>query len=814
MLRNLRYACRSLLRSRGFSAVAVGALALGIGANTAIFTFIDAVMLRPLPYPRAGSLVELSETEGGRAIPADFQDYLDWKAQAHGFEAMGFSAALPGTVAVNGAAESTTVAYVSPDFFQVLGVRAALGRGLLADDDQAGSARVVVATHEFWMTRLGGDAGVIGRSLRVGGEPHTLVGVLPPWFRYHREAALWTVTAPSLDRFGMAIRGNHNNGFVVARLRPGAPLASARAEMETVARRLAAAYPATNTGVGVAMRPLREVLAGGVRKTALVLLGAVGLVLLIACLNVANLLLARSAARRKEFAVRAALGAGRAALVRQGLLESLVLAATGGALGVGVALAGMRVLAALLPWGFAASDLRLDGPVLGFTAALALVAALVFGGAPALAAARVNLADALKQGGRGTGRGATGRQRAVLVVSEVAVATMLLAGAGLLIESFWRLARVDAGLRPERLLTVELPWPYEDFASAARMPRFYAAAVERVRALPGVRAAGSAWLLPLAGSSARIPVYRADRPVPERGRFPQALYNAVSPGFFEAAGIPLLRGRVFNERDGAAHTWATPDEMRAAWSRAVYKTVVSQAMACSLWPGEDPIGKRFRFGTPSIGGPWLEVAGIAGDVRHLGLDRASEPQFYIPAFEEPREQTLIVRSAGDPAALAAAVRATVRELDPNVPTGKVRTMEEVIGAGLASRRTNMLLVAAFAALALLLAAAGIYGVVGYAVAARMPEFGVRLALGATRRDIYAMVLGEAGALAGAGCALGALAALALSRWLAGLLFEVRPGNPATYAGVILLLMGVALASAALPARRATRADPVSALRCD
>ncbi len=694
----------------------------------------------------------------------------------------------------------------------MLRVRPAIGRGLTAADDRPGAPLVALITHAFWESRLGSDPQVLGKTIAIDGEAHAIVGLLPASFRYHRMAPAWTTAGPVLDRFGFSTRGNHNNAYVIARLKAGVGLETARAQMQTIAQGLVAAYPATNKGIGVAVRPFRELLAGDMRRTAMMLSGAVALVLLIACVNVANLLLARSNARRRETALRAALGAPRAAVIRQLLMESLLLSGAGCLLGLFIAAGVSRGLGALMPWGFGSEALHIDFTVLAFTAAIACVTGILFGFMPALQASRIDLVQVLRQSGKGAGQAGRTLTRRALIVAEVSMAAMLLIGVGLLIESFWRLTRVDAGIRLENVTTMEVAWPYADLSAVPRMVSFYERALEKIGALPGVRAAGGVWILPLGGSSAAIPFYRADRPVPENGRFPIALYNAATAGYFQAAGVPLIRGRIFNRQDGTMRAFSSLDELRQNWAAAIYRVVISRSMAQRFWAGEDPIGKRFRFGSPVIGGPWLEIVGIVGDVRHFSLDREPEPEFYLPAFQEPRDLTFVIRAGRDGAALASAVRGVIRELDPNVPVGSVRSMEEVVASSVGSRRTNLLLLGSFAALALVLAAAGIYGVVSYSVTAKTQEYGIRMALGASRRDVLQGVLGEAGALAVTGCMIGVAAALAVSHLLSGMLYGVRPTSPATYVLVAAVLVVVSLAAGYVPARRATRVDPMTALR--
>ncbi len=813
--RDLHYSVRALLRSPGFTVVAVLALALGIGANTAIYSLVNAVLLRPLPYRAPARLVEISERDNeSDYIPVDYLDYLEWRAQSDVFDGMAFHATFWQTLTGLGPAENVQVVFVSAEFFRTLGVRPILGRDLVASDDRRSATPVAILSHAFWQDRFGGDRAVLGRTIRLGQRDFRIVGVLPPSFRFHRAGQAYVAFGPCLTQWGMDQRGNHNNSFVLARLKFGIPLELAQRQMSTIARRLEAQFPGLNSGIGAAVRPLRELVAGGVRGQMLILFGAVAFVLLIACVNVANLMLARSAARREDIAIRAALGAGRLRLARQLLIECLLLSLAGALLGLLFAEATFSVLAKLLPWGFEPRDISIDGAVLAFTLVVACSTGVLFGIAPALQATRISLSEALRESGRSGGPGA-GRKdlRRALVVAQVSISMVLLTGAGLLARSFWRLMQVSPGFETEHVLTLDVNWPHWETAGPAGAVAFHKQLAERVRALPGVRAAGAIWPLPLGDGSAAIPFYRADRPIPARGQFPVVPYHRATPDVFPALGIPLLRGRMFTAADGRAPQGQTRAQLDAEWRASTIAAVISESMARRFWPGEDPVGRRIRFGPPEFNGPWVQVVGVVGDIRGAGLDRPAEAELYLSAYQDPNDMTLIVRSAGDPTAPAAAIRRIVTELDSNVPVAHVRTMDRVIADRASWRRTNMLLIGSFAALALALAAVGLYGVMAYMVAQRRHEIGIRIALGARGGEVLAAVVKEAGLLALAGVGCGALGGLALTRVLAGSLFAVKPTDPSTFAAAALLLLAVAVVASWAPARRAAGVDPVIALRC-
>ncbi|MGE5645027.1 MAG: ABC transporter permease [Acidobacteriota bacterium] len=816
LLRDIRYSIRTLLRTPGFTAVVVLALALGIGANTAIYSLVNAVLVRPLPYEHPERLVDIAERDKeSDFVPVDYLDYLEWRAQNTVFEEMAFQATFSQTLTGVGPAENVPVGFVSSEFLHTLGVQPILGRGLTASDDQRSSMPVAVLTHAFWQNRFGGDRSVLGRTLRIAQRDFNVIGVLPASFRFHRPGQVYVALGPFLTQWGMDRRGNHNNSFVVARLKPGVSHERAQAQMNTIMRRLGAQFPGLLSGFGASIRPLREAVAGSVRRQVLILLGAVAFVLLIACVNVANLMLARSAVRRHEIVVRTAIGAGRWQIARQLLVECLVVAIAAAWVGLIFAQATFGLLAKLLPWGFEPGDVSIDAVVLAFTLAVACLTAGLFGIVPALQSSAFSLTEALKEDSRSGRSGANSRYlRRALVVAQVAISMVLLTGAGLLARSLWRLMQVNPGFETGHVLTMEINWPHWETAGPAGAVDFHKRLAGRVRALPGVRAAGAIWPMPLDPGGAAIPFYRADKPMPNRGQFPVVPYHRVTPDVFPAMGIPLVRGRLFNAADGQPPRGRTREELEAAWRSSTIAAVISESMARRFFPGEDPVGRRIRFGPPEFKGPWVQVLGVVADIRGAGLDQPPEAELYLSAYQDPNDMTLMVRSAGDPSRLAGAIRSIVTELDPNVAVANVRTMDQVIADRVSWRRLNMILIGSFAALALALAAVGLYGVMSYTVARRRREIGIRMALGARAADVLSAVVKEAALLAAAGIGLGAVGGLALTRMLASMLFGLEATDPGTFVAAAFTLFAVAVAASWIPAHRASGVDPTEALRCD
>jgi putative ABC transport system permease protein len=795
LFEDIRCALRLLARNPGFAVVAVLALALGIGANTAIFSVTNAFLLDPWPFREVGRLVTLAQDNPGKGLggSVSYPDFVDWRRENHVFEEMAAIQYVSFNLTGVDEPERMRGAKVSAGFFTVLGTPPLVGRTFRPDEDAEGTDRVVVLAHGFWQRRFAAQMDIVGRAILLDGEPHTVIGVMPPQFQFPPQIELWRPLA--LD-YARAHRGAHSLG-VVARLKPGVGHSTALAELKTIARRNEERYPDTNAGWSVRMESFREALVKRARPALYTLLAAVAAVLLIACANIANLLLVRATARAKEIAIRAALGAGRGRIVRQLLTESVTLAAAGGALGLLLAHWGVRLLVRFTPpQMMPVQSVRVDATVLLFTLAVTILAGIGFGFAPALAAARIDLNTTLKEGGRTSpAHGGRGWLRAALVVSEIGLGLILLAGAGLLLKSFLRLSQVDPGFHPENVLTIALSLPQNKYARPEQRGDFFRAAVERIGALPGVKAAGAVSILPLSRSNTNQSFSIEGRPPLAPGEFIHAAVRFATPGYFEAMRIPLLRGRAFEPRDQGA-------------GQAV--AVINDTMARRFWPNEDPVGRRIRLGSQA---PWAAIAGVVGNVKHLDLtEQAQAEMYYLHARNPTPGATIAVRTGSDPAQLSAAVRSEIRAIDRDLPVANIRTMERVVADSTAQPRIVTGLVALFAALAALLAAMGLYGVISYSVAQRSHELGVRMALGATRGDMLRLVLGEGMRLTAAGVVLGLAAALALTRLMASLLFGVRATDPWVFGMVTALIALIALGSTLVPALRASRVDPLIALR--
>jgi len=810
----MKYALRTLLKTRGITFIAVLALALGIGANTAIFSVVNAVFLRPLPYPEAERLVEVAETSDQSTKSVSYPNYLDWRSQADVFEHLAAHASYDATLEVSGSAERLPVNYVSADFLTVLRIKPRLGRDFKGDDDQPGAAPVAILTHRVWQSRLGSNPGVLGSTISVDRRSYTVIGVLPPEYHFYRRGDILVPISDAVTRQFLFMRENHNNVYVVARLKPGVTPQQAQAQMSIIAQRLVTAYPAVNTGTGARVTTLRERVAGDARRPVMMLLGAVCLVLLIACVNVANLLLAQAADRRKEMALRAALGASNWQVLRQLLLESVLLGVAGGALGMLLAWWSFSGLVRLVPASIAAGGLRIDFRVLGFTLLVSVLTGVLFGLAPAFDASRLKLNEALRDGERTTGGSARVRLRDALVVAEVALALVLLVGAGLLLRTLQHLMNVHLGFDTEKILSVRVSLPDSAESSPERDAAFFEQLVARAQNLPGVLSAGSISHMPLSGFFSSMVVFRDDRPIPERGKLPGADQRTASPEYFRTMGVPLLRGRLFTPADGRVTNFRR--EALLDWVKQNHFSVlISETMARELWPGEDPIGKTFRPGFPEMGLPPVTIIGVVGDVRDYGADSLPTSTFYWSAYHSPeRTATLVVRTRTEPATLVSALRRLTAELDRSAILTDPATVEQLVSDSLAPRRLNMLLLAIFAGLALLLSAVGIYGVMAYAVNRRSHEIGIRMALGASRGAILRMVLGKAVLLGALGVLIGSAAALALTRLIASMLFGVEASDPLTFIAVAVLLFAVAVGATYAPAKRATRVSPLTALRTE
>jgi putative ABC transport system permease protein len=800
LLQDLRFGLRTLLKRPGFAAVAVLTLALGIGANTAIFSVVNAVLLRPLPFKDSERLVVVYETT--QAVPRDFvsvPDLQDYRAASRSFEE--FATFVPQSVNHTGSGEPERVvgAFATSSIFPVLGVGVARGRAFNAEDDAAGGGLVAILSNEFWQRRFAGDPGVLGRSLTFNGEPYTVVGVMPAGFQLHGVAPDVLLPAQKWPNYKVA-RASHN-AWVIGRLKGGVTRATAEEELRSIAKRLEEAYPEDNRGRGVEVVGLQEHQVEDIRPALLILLGAVGFILLIACANIANLLLARGAARRKEVALRSALGASRVRLLRQLLTETLLLALAGGAAGLLFAQWGVDALLTLntaeipLQNGLRL-DASLDARVLLFSLGLSVLTGFVFGIVPALQLSKADVNRDLKEGGGTVGEGGSrSRLRGAFVVSQVALSLVLLVGAGLLLNSFYRLLRAEPGFDPRNLLTMEYRLPKNRYAKGEQQWAFHREVVERVSRVPGVESAAVVRGLPFSGNGGSLTYAVPDRPAPPAGQEPKALENAIDPNYLRTVGLPLLRGRNFTEQDG-------PDTQPVV--------LINRTMAEKLWPGEDPLGKRIDFPEAKMS---ASVVGVVGDAKQYDIGERQEPQVYTAYAQNPHIfGTLVVRARVEPLSLSKSVREAVWSVDPEQPVWKVRTVEYLLGVNVADRRFVLYLMACFAGLAVLLTALGIYGVVSYTVAQRKHEIGVRVALGAQGRDVLRLVLRHGMGLALAGVCVGLAASLAVTRLLAGMLYGVTPTDPPTYAAVALLLAGVALLACLLPALRATRVDPIEALR--
>jgi putative ABC transport system permease protein len=800
---DLAYAVRRLVKAPAFTLIAVATLALGIGANSAIFSVVSAVLLRPLPYDEPDRLVQVAQTWQGKATGIySPQNFLDVAAEAQSFESMAAIDAGGITLTGNGAAARVEGAEVSASFFEVLRARPALGRGFEPNENEPGHAKATVLGHELWRSRFGADPGLVGRTVQLNREPYLVVGVAPKGFAFPEGAQIWTPIEYD-PRFRSNSRGAWYLG-VIARLKPGASVMGAREEVATIAARLAREYPEANEGVGGTVTLLHETLVGRSRPALLVLLGAVGLVLLIACVNVANLLLARMAARETELAVRSALGAGRGRLMRQLLTESVVLAALGGLAGLLLASLFLDSLLALQPEGVARiKEVRIDRAVVAFSAALSLATGLLFGVFPALQVTRGTTAPALREAGRGVLSGRGSRLRAGLVVGQMALAMVLLAGAGLLVRSFYGLVRVDPGFRPESALTFRLSLPEQAYPSEERRAVFFDEVLTRLAALPAVRSTAAVTNLPLGGTQFNISFEVAGRPPAPPAQQPSLEVRVATAGYFELMGIPIRRGRRFERRDG-------PESPQVV--------VLNESAVEAFFSGEDPLGKRITLGLGREEGkprPGGEVVGIVGDVRERSLSQKAPPTIYLPYAQLPfSSMNVLLRSAVPPRTLVPAVEAAVHGLDPELPVAGMRTLEEVVGRSVSEPRFYTILLGIFAVVALLLSALGIFGVLSFAVVQRHREIGIRVALGAHPADVLRMVLGRALGLVALGVSVGLFGALALSRTVRSLLFNLSPTDPATFGAVAVLLTLVALLASYLPARRATRVDPLEALRSE
>ena len=802
LLQDVRYSLRMLRKSPGFTIVAMLTLALGIGANTAIFSVVRAVLLKSLPYPNPERLALLDEyQEHSGRLSVAWPNFLDLQAQNHSFEAL--AAYRTTQRALTGAGEPVLLngGEVSASFFSILGVKPVLGRAFADKEDKPGASPTAVLSYAFWRNRLGGDSSVLGRSITLSGESFTVVGVLPPGFKYfHQPIDLYLPIGLEGARPAWINRENHPGLLVVGRLKPGVSQQTAQTEVDTIMRRLEQQYPASNSGERASVQALFESQISGYRTMFYMLLTAVACVLLIACANVANLLLARVTGRQKEFAVRAAIGAPRARIVRQVLTESLLLAALGGALGLLLASQALAPLLRMAPQDVPRlSDTAVDYNVALFTAFISALTGVLFGLAPAFHSSRTDVNSLMKDSGATITPGRTRQKfRSGLLVSEVALAMVLVVACGLLVRSLMKAQGVNPGFEPDHVLALDVLLPSQQYRSDDEQRAFFDRALQQIRSIPGAVSASAVLCPPLTGTCWGSVYLLSDRPIPAQNQIPSSVFNIADAQYFQTMKIPLLSGRLFAETD----TNKSPPVI-----------LINETLAKMWWPHESPLGKRIKQGFPQNKAPYREIVGVVGDLKQEGPDAHQLPEIFEPASQSSSsDMTVVVRTEADPASMTAAVEGSIRSIDKNLPFSSVQPMTHYLSESLAQRRFATLLLAIFGGLALILASLGIYGVTAYAVAQRRHEIGIRMALGATRENVLALVLSQGLRLGLIGVAIGLSLSLFITRLMASLLFGVSSKDPATFGLVALLLCAVALFACYIPARRAAEVDPMVALR--
>lgn len=802
---DFRYGVRSLRKSPAFSLIALITLALGIGATTAIFSVVYAVLLRPLPYRDSSRLIVLNETNPrvGR-VSVSYPNFRDWRAQNAVFSGIASVSAVDFNLAGLAQPEVIHGQAVSPNFLSILGAHPLMGRDFTASEEKAGTSPVVLLSYPLWQSRFGGDRNVVGRGIALDGRGYTIIGVLPADFRWFEKSDVleplgaWATNKTS----ELNERGERGDTIVLGRLKPNVNFAQSRSEMEGIASRLASEYPASNSQFGVLLRPLHDVFVSDLRPAILVLLVAVVFVLLIACANVANLFLVRGSGRAKEIALRVAIGASRGRIIRQIMMESFLLASLGGVVGLMLAIGGIHGISRLLTTEeLAGASLNLNGVVLSFAAGMAILSVFVFGLAPAVHISKADVGSELKESGRTASASAgQNRWRTRLAVAEISLALVLLAGAGLLMKSLYRLLSVDPGFRPNHVLTMDMTLRTAQYDKDPAAVNFWNQVLYRVRALPGVTSAALGTVVPLTHDHSRSDITLEGMAPQKLGSFPHPDVHIVSSGYVNTLGIELLGGRRFTEADNET---------------APRVGMINALLARQYFPRENPVGKRFHFGHPPANNAqeWITIIGVVGNTRLYGLDNPSRLEIYVPLRQSvTKEMNLVVRSGNDPAALTSAIRRVVHSIDKDQPITHIATMKQLMNDSVSTRRLALVVLALFSSLALVLAAVGIYGVISYSVEQRTHEIGIRVALGARRGHVLRMVLVQAAKIVGAGMAAGLVLSLALGRLMSSLLFSISAADPMTFAVVAAVLALIAMLACYIPARRALGVDPVIALR--
>jgi len=797
LFHDIRFGFRTMLRNPGFAAIAILTLAIGIGANAALFSVIDGVLLKSLPIKDADRVMFVWETNpsiSASTFATSTLNYRDWKEGNHSFSVIAGRRGFAANLVAGGEPERVIGERVTADYFTALGVDPIIGRSFQPGDDKLGAEPLVLLSRGLWQRRFGGDQNIIGQAITLNGQKCTVTGVMPNDYRPNIE--FWT---PLQINYDNADRYLHDT-TVVARLAPGVSISQAQAEMNTILARMTQQYPEMLKGWGIQVVPMHDSIVQNIRLALLVLFGAVAFVLLIACTNVANLLLARAAVREREIAIRIALGAGRMRLIRQLLTESLLISVIGGGIGILIAIWGTNFLISLNPQGIPlSSTVGVDYRVLGFTFVVSVLAGLLFGIVPALQSTKLNLNETLKES-KSSGNARAGLIRSALVVSEITLALVLLIGAGLLIKSFSRLQDVDPGFNYDRMLTFQISLPPTLYSKPNQITGFFKNAVDRISALPGVKGAGAISQAPLAANGPRYIFYAEGRPLPAPNEAPLAAYRIVTPTYFQAMGIPLIAGRFFTEADD---------------DKAQPVIIVSQSLAKQMWPGQDPIGKGMTVGVPLPGQPinFSKIIGVVGDVKHTSLSGDPDMQMYDPLLQSPSpSMAIVMRSAVDPISLADSARKTIAGLDPALPIANMKTMDTVVYESMAPFRFNMSLLTIFAGVALLLTIIGIYGVMSYSVSQRTREIGIRIALGAKPSSVRTMIIKQGLILAAIGLVFG-LTGSFFAKWiLSSLLFGISATDPTIFVGVALIIVVISALACYIPARRATRIDPMIALR--